>query len=97
LEILDESEDQKCLVIEVPNDRRSFLPLQISHRAKPAFARNELEAISFSPDGNWLKETAGSDRRFQLSQLHWIELATWLEWISTNASDRDALQLRRYC
>jgi hypothetical protein len=93
LQIFDECEHEQRLVVEVANDSRYILPVEVPDRAEPPLARNQLVAVALTPNGNGLEQAIGANRSFQLGERRWLELTSRLEWVRPDSRRRYPLEL----
>src|SRR2546423_10872410 len=91
LEILDECEGEKRLIIDLLDDSGDLFPSDVSRSAQAALAGNELEAVFAwtSADSDRLKEAACAQAFFKVRQLFCTKFSAWLEGIPRNLCDWD--------
>src|SRR5438477_12834508 len=94
LKVFDQCDHQKCLVVEVANDGRHVLPLQVRHGAQASLPGYELVRLPFFAHRNWLQQPVGADGRFKFCKRCWIEFAPRLEGIRFYAGSGDSLKFR---
>jgi hypothetical protein len=91
LKILNQSQSQYSLVVDLLDDCRNFLPGKLCRGAEAALTSDQFKSIfAWSPSNGYrLKETARFETFLKLGHLIGVEFPSWLEWVATNLADWD--------
>src|SRR5512143_60739 len=93
LQVLDESEHEHSLIVEVTDDGGNLAPADVGSRAQPALAGDEFVRIPATPNGDRLQQPACRERSLELAELGRVEHSARLKWVGSNSRDRYSLKI----
>src|ERR1700683_3797142 len=89
LEVLNQRHLQRHLIANIPNNGRHPIKLAPLRGSPPAFAGDQLVAVSDSSNDEGLNNAAGADRARKLVQGFFAEACSWLERARIDQIDVD--------
>ena len=90
LQVLDQRQDEKRVVVHCPHRRRHLGPAELLDGPQPAFAGHEFVGSSAGrlPHDHGLEQAAALDRRRKLVQIARTELLSGLKGVGNDRPDR---------